>query len=418
VPARRPPAEREFLALIALSVALAALGIDVMLPAFGAIRTEFGLAPDSTAVGGLVTAYVLGLAFGQLALGPLSDRFGRRPVLYAGFALYGLGAVAAAMAPSLQALLVARLVWGLGASGPRVVTLAIVRDCYEGERMSRAMSFVMAVFLLVPIVAPTIGASIVAVASWRWVFGVSMVAAVLMSLWALRLPETLPVEQRLGLRPARMLAAARVVVGERQTVAYTVALTALFGAFLSYIATSELLVGDVYRRPTLFPLVFGGLALSMGAAVLLNARIVERVGTRRLAHGVLLAYLCMAALLVGGGLLTDGRPPFAVFLVGFALLLACHALLIPNMTSLAMAPMGAVAGTASSLIGTSQIAGGALLGSFIDQRYDGSVLPLSAGFLGLGVVALLAVLVAERGRLFGAAARPPAAAVAPPVPRA
>jgi MFS transporter, DHA1 family, multidrug resistance protein len=416
--ARSRPSEAEFIALIALSIALAALGIDVMLPAFPAIRAELDLPPDSTAVGGLVTAYFLGLAIGQLVHGPISDRFGRRPTLYAGFTLYGVGAVLAILAPSLPLLLAARFVWGLGAAGPRVVTVAVIRDTYEGDRMSRAMSFVMAVFLVVPVLAPSIGAAIVSVAGWRWIFGVCVLAAALMALWAVRLPETLAPEHRLELRFGRVLAAARFVVTERRTVGYTVALTALFGAFLSYIATSELLIGDVYGRPAAFPVVFGGLALVMGVAALANTRLLKRVPTGRLAHGVLLGYLGAALLLALLAVATGGRPPLPVFLAGVATMLAAHALLIPNLTSLAMAPMGSVAGTASSLVGASQIAGGALLGAGLDRLYDGSIRPLASGFLVLGCVAFAAVLVAERGQLFRVPTPPVTAPLLPPTPEA
>jgi MFS transporter, DHA1 family, multidrug resistance protein len=415
---RGRPGEAEFIALIALSIALAALGIDIMLPAFPAIRAEFGLPPDSTTVGGLVTAYFLGLAIGQLVHGPLADRFGRRPTLYTGFALYGVGAVLAILAPSFSLLLLARFVWGLGAAGPRVVTVAVIRDTYDGDRMSRAMSFVMAVFLIVPVLAPTIGAGVVAVAGWRWIFGVCVAAAAVMALWAIRLPETLAPEHRLELRFGRVATAVRFVLAERRTVGYTVALTALFGAFLSYIATSELLIGDVYQRPAAFPVVFGGLAMVMGVAALANTRLLRRVRTGRLAHGVLLAYLAAAALLVLLALLGGGRPPLPVFLVGVAAMLTAHALLIPNLMSLAMEPMGAVAGTASSLVGASQIAGGALLGAALDRFYDGTVLPLALGFLGFGVVAFVAVLVAEGGQLFRTPVDPDLAPLLPPTPEA
>jgi MFS transporter, DHA1 family, multidrug resistance protein len=415
---RSRPGEAEFIALIALSIALAALGIDIMLPAFPAIREELALPPDSTATGGLVTAYFLGLAIGQLFYGPLADRFGRRPTLYAGYALYGVGAVLAALAPSLSTLVAARFVWGLGAAGPRMVTVAVIRDTYEGDRMSRAMSFVMAVFLIVPVLAPTIGAAVVAVAGWRWIFGVCVLAAAAMALWALRLPETLAPEHRLELRFGRVLAAARYVVSERRTVGYTLALTALFGAFLAYIATAELLIGDAYGRPAAFPAIFGGLALAMGVASLANTRLLRRVHTGSLAHGVLLAYLVAAGLLVLLAVAGGGRPPLPVFIVGVAIMLGAHALLIPNLTSLAMTPMGAVAGTASSLIGASQIAGGALLGAGVARFYDGTILPLTLGFLGLGGLALGAVLVAERGQLFGAPAAPASAPLLPPTPDA
>jgi DHA1 family bicyclomycin/chloramphenicol resistance-like MFS transporter len=403
----------EFTALLAMSMAMAALGIDLMLPAFGAIRADLGLPPGSTAVAGLVTAYFLGLAVGQLAYGPLSDRYGRRTTLFVGYAIYAVGASAAVVSPSLTDLLVSRFVWGIGAAGPRVVTLAVIRDRFEGERMSQVMSFVMAVFLLVPIMAPSLGAAVVAVASWRWLFGACLVAVIGMALWSLRLPETLHEEHRLELRLGRIMRAARLVVSDRQTAAYTLAMTALYGVFISYIGSSEIIFAETFGLATAFPVIFGGLAAVMGGAMLVNARVVKRVGTRRLAHSVLIAYVVAAAALVGVAVATGGRPPLWLFLLGLAAMLAAHALLIPNFNTIAMAPMARIAGTASAVIGAVQIAVGALLGSLLDRAFDGTVRPLSFGFLGYGVVALALVVWAERGRLF----RPPTDPV-PEVPAA
>lgn len=398
---RRPALGRvEFTSFLAMSMALAALGIDLMLPAFGAIRADLGLGEESTAVAGLVTAYFIGLAVGQLVYGPVADRFGRRPTLYVGYGIYAVGALLATIAPTLPLLLAARLIWGIGAAGPRVVTLAVVRDSYEGERMSRAMSFIMAVFILVPIIAPTLGAAIATFTTWRWIFGVCVAAAAVMALWAVRLPETLREEHRRELRVKPIAAAARVVLSDRHTVAYTLAMTSLYGVFTSYIGSSEIIFSETFDQADAFPLIFGGLAAVMGGAMLANARVVGRLGTRRLAHGVLVGYIAIAASLVVLSVLTDGRPPLPIFLVALAAMLASHALLIPNMNTIAMTPMGAVAGTASSIIGAVQIAVGAGLGALLDNAFDGTVLPMSLGFLGYGILAFGLVLWAERGRLF------------------
>jgi MFS transporter, DHA1 family, multidrug resistance protein len=398
---RRGPTTLEFTALLALSMALVALGTDIMLPALGAIRAELGLAPDATSVAMLVTAYFVGLAVGQLAYGPLSDRFGRRRALFVGYGIYIAGALASAAAPSLALLVASRFVWGLGAAGPRVVTVAVIRDTYEGERMSRAMSFVMAIFVLVPIIAPLLGAAIVAVASWRWVFGACVVGAVIMTVWALlRLPETLANEHQLELRMRRVATAARVVVSDRQALGYGLAMTVLYGSFMSYLASSEIIIGDAFGRPDLFPAIFATLAAVMGCAMLVNARIVGRVGTRRLGHAMLLIYLGVAGVFLTISIATDGRPQLWVFVACIAPLLASHALLIPNLNTIAMVNMAPVAGTASSIIGATQIALGAALGAMIDQAFAGTVLPLSTGFVTLGVVALGLVLWVERGRLF------------------
>lgn len=399
--ARREPGRVELTALLAMSMALAALGIDVMLPALGSIRADLGLAADSTAVTGLITAYFLGMAVGQLGYGPLADRFGRRTTLFVGYGIYAMGALAGAFLASLGGLLVARFVWGLGAAGPRVITLAIVRDRWEGERMARAMSFIMAVFILVPILAPSIGAAVVSVASWRWLFGGSALAAAVMTLWAARrLPETLACEHQLPLRFRRVLAAARQAATHRQTALYTLALTVLFGAFTSYLGSSEVIYGQVFDVAELFPVLFGALAFVMGLAMLVNANVVERFGTRRFAHAVLIGYVVAALVLVAVAVATGGTPPLWLFMVGMAAMLASHALLIPNFNTIAMHPMGAIAGTASSVIGAVQLAVGALLGALLDRLFNGTILPLSLGFLGYGLVAMGLVLWAERGQLF------------------
>ncbi len=379
----------QLISLLAFSMALTALGIDLLLPAFGAVRVEFGLAADDNATAGLVTAYFLGLAGGQLVYGVLADSLGRRRTLYLGYGIYFLGAVASFLAPSLATLYAARVLWGLGAAGSRVVTLAVIRDTWVGDRMSRAMSFVMAVFITVPILAPTLGQLIVDVAPWRWIFGACAVGVVLVATWARRLPETLAVEDRLPLQADRLVAATKAVLREPRTMWPALAMTALYGVFTSWIASSELLISDVFGRGEQFPLVFGGLAASLGVAMLVNARVVEAMGTRRVtrlaAGGYVVASVVFAVLAVVSG----GVPPFWPFAVVLAVLLGSHALLVPNINSLAMEHVGHVAGTASSVIGALQIAGGALLGTLLDRTFDGSVTPLALGFLGYGVLAWL-----------------------------
>ncbi|MBW3657083.1 MAG: MFS transporter, partial [Actinobacteria bacterium] len=270
----------------------------------------------------------------------------------------------------------------------------------EGERMSRAMSFVMAVFILIPVVAPALGAGIAAVASWRWIFGTCVLAVAIMAVWSRRLPETLKEEHRRELQFARLLEAARIVVSNRRTVAYALAMTSLYGVLTAYLGSAEIIFTEVFDASAEFPFLFGGLAAVMGVGMLANARVVGRVGVRRLAHLTLVVYLGIAGALTLLSVLTGGRPPLWAFMLGLAGMLAGHALVIPNFNTIAMQPMAAVAGTASSVIGAVQIAVGALLGAVIDRSFDGTVTPLAVGFLVLGVVALGFVVFAERGRLF------------------
>lgn len=392
--------------MVAMIMASTALGIDLMLPAFGDIRLAFGLAPDSTAVAGIVTAYFLGLALAQVLYGPVADRFGRKATLYTGYSLYVIGAVAAAVAPSLVGLYLARFVWGVGAAGPRVVALSVIRDRFEGERMARAMSFVMAIFILVPVIAPSLGAGILAISSWRWVFASCALYAVAVALWSLRLPETLKPEHRLELSWGQVLRAGRFVVGNRQTLGYTMAIAALFGAFSSYLASSELVMRDVFGRPDLFPVIFGSVAAVMGASMLVNGSLVGRYGVRRMSHTALLAFVLLGGGLAVFAILTGGTPPLWPFVFGLALTLGFYGLVFPNFNTIAMNPMGAVAGTAAAVIGTVSTAVGAGLGALLDRRFDGTVIPLTSGFVVSGLVCLGFVLWAERGRLFQPLDRP------------
>jgi MFS transporter, DHA1 family, multidrug resistance protein len=410
---------REFTILISMIMALAAIGIDLMLPAFDDIRAHFGLVPDSPDVAQIVTMFLLGMAISQYVYGPLADRFGRRPVLYAGFAVYFVGALGAALAPSLELILLSRFIWGMGAAGPRVVSVSIVRDIYSGEEMAKAMSFILAIFIMVPILAPSIGAGLIAVFGWRstFAFGAVMVTAV--AFWARRLPETLDEADRRPINPAAIGSATWEVLTNRQTMGYTLARTATFGAFSSYLASSERIFGEIYGRPDQFPFIFGGISASMGVAILVNTKLVDRIGARRTVHTFLSVYLGWAFLFWAVTAAADGQPSFWVFVGCLAVLAGMHALLIPNFNTISMWPMGHIAGTASAVIGTIPVAGGALIGLIIDRQYTDSVAPLVIAFAVLGTLSFLFVLWAEGGNLFsrngGSRGERPEIAMRPPV---
>ncbi|MGF1666541.1 MAG: multidrug effflux MFS transporter [Acidimicrobiia bacterium] len=387
-----PPKRVELTVMVAMIMATGALGIDLMLPAFGAIRESFGLPEDSTATARIVTAYFVGMAVGQLVFGVISDRYGRRRALHIGLWLYVVAATAAAVSPTLNILLAARFVWGFAASGPRVVAVAVVRDLFEGDRMAQAMSFIMAVFVLVPVVAPTLGAAVLAVSNWHWVFGVCVIFALGLLLWTRRLPETLDPAHRRDLRFATFVEAGRIVLTNRSTMAYTVGLTLLFGVFSSYLASSELIVGGIIGRPDMFPLIFGGLAAVMGTAMVANGSVVRRFGTTRMATGGLWAYVGWAWAMAAASIVWGGVPGVAVYMLGVAPLLALHALVFPNLNTAAMQPMGAIAGIASAVIGTISTAVGAVIGAVIDRSMGDTITPLAIGFAVAGTLALAITL--------------------------
>jgi DHA1 family bicyclomycin/chloramphenicol resistance-like MFS transporter len=393
-----PAVKRSFTVVVAAAMASTALSIDIMLPAFSDIRADLELAPDAPEVSGLLTAFFLGLSVAQVPMGVLSDRFGRKPVLWFGSALFVTGAVLAAVSTTLSLMLVARFLWGVGAAGPRVVAIAMIRDVFEGASMARAMSFVMAIFIVVPILAPTVGAGIVRLGSWRAVFGFCALAGVALAAAATTLPETLAPARRRPMSFRPTVAAARSVVSEPRTLVHGLALTALFAVFAAYLGGVELIVGGVFGLDDWFPLIFGGVAVTMGLAVFLNGRFVEVVGLDRLIQATLLTYLAAAAALAVIAATTGGRPSFAVFVAPLVVVLCCHGLLIPNLNAAAMEPLGDAAGLGSALLGTVSTALGALIASRIDHAYDATVRPLTYAFVVAGVLALGVIGAGGRAR--------------------
>jgi DHA1 family bicyclomycin/chloramphenicol resistance-like MFS transporter len=376
----------EFIAMISMLMAVVALAIDMMLPAFGVMRSEFGLAADSNALALIVTFFFVGLALGQPVFGPLSDALGRKRVLYIGLAVYVLGSVGAAFAPSLAVLLVLRLVAGFGAAGPNVVARGIVRDAYEGQTMAKIMSYVMAVFIVVPVVAPTLGALLLTFGSWQLIFWFFAAFGLGVGLWTRRLPETLPPERRIPLNLSHLAKATGIVFRSRFTMGLTFAQAALFAFFTSYLASSQLIIDDVFGLDAWFPIIFGGSAAVLGLGMLVNAQLLNSISLRPLLERTFVWYGAAAVLLAVIAWTTDGAPPFWLFMIGLLPVLFGHALLIPNLNAAAMIPMGHVAGTAAAVMGTITILVGASVGAIIDIAYNGSIIPLAtAGLVGVSV---------------------------------
>jgi MFS transporter, DHA1 family, multidrug resistance protein len=399
-PARRMPSFGEFVAMMAGLMAMTALSIDVMLPALPQIRADFQIA-DANAQQLVVTSYVLGFALGQLFHGPQSDWLGRRPVLLAGLGVYALASFGCLVAPSFGVLLAARFLQGAANAAPRVIAIAVVRDVYGGRRMAEVMSFVMMVFIIVPVLAPSIGGAFLLAGSWHLIFAFLFVVSLALLAWmALRLPETQPPERRRPLSVAWLTGAFGETVRTRQTLGYTLATGTVFGALMGYINSAQQVFVEVYDLGALFPLAFGCVAAALALAAFLNSRFVGRLGMRRVSHAALIGFAVTALLHLGLDLAYDG-PPLAAFVLLLALDLFFFGLLMPNFNAIAMEPMGHIAGTASSFVGAVTTGLAAGLGWVVGQHYDGTATPLLAGFAVFGVLGLLIVLVTEKGRLFG-----------------
>lgn len=389
----------EFVVLAAAMMSTQAIAIDAMLPAFPVIVRTLRVA-DENHVQWIVTAYMTGLGCGQLFWGLMSDRFGRRPILIGGLGLYVLAALLCGLAGSFHTLLAWRFVHGLSAASV-VVTRSVIRDLYSGRHMARVMSLTFMVFLTVPILAPSLGALILMLAPWRYIFIVCGTFAAFVCAWAAsRLPETLHPEYRLTLTRSHIVNAVRLVLLNRSSLFYTLAMTVMFGGIMAYVGMVQQIFGEVFHRAPLMPAMFALCATSMGVAAFLNSRIVERFGMRRISHTALLTYLCITALHTVIAAL--GVEQLWTFVAFQSATMACFALSISNFGAMAMDPVASVAGIGASLQGFVSTLGGALVGALIGRQFNGTMLPLAAGSLCCGAASLLFVLFAEKGRLFRA----------------
>lgn len=388
----------EFVVVIAAIMALNPFAMDMMLPALPNIGSTFHiLVANRLQV--VLSAFLIGFGLGQFIIGPLSDSFGRRPVLLGGMVLYAIASVLAVAAPSFETLLLARALAGLGTSATRVIATSVVRDCYAGRRMASVISLAMMVFIAVPVIAPSFGQAVMLMTNWRGIFVVLMVYGLVALVWtSLRLPETLPASERKAFALPDVLDAYKQTVTSRQTLGYALAAGGIQGALFAYVFSAEQVFTGTFKLGHYFPLAFAAVAFGVAVAGFLNARLVGRIGMRVMSHGALVGFLAVAAVMFTAAKL--GALPLWLFMGLSALLMFTFGLMIANFTALAMEPQGHIAGTASSLYGSITTLLGIGIGVVIGQAYDGTVLPFAAGFLLCTLATLAIVVVTEKGRLF------------------
>lgn len=384
--------------MVAALMALGALGIDIMLPALPAIGEALGVASENRRQF-VITAFLLGFGVGQLLHGPLADRYGRRPVLVAALLAYAAANLVCAVAASYPALLAARVMGGMAGAATRVVPVAIVRDRFAGREMARVMSTAFIMFMIVPVLAPTLGAGLLLVSDWRFIFAVIAALAMAVAAWFwLRMPETQHPEDRLPLSSARIAGGWRTTISDRLSLGYMLAAGAMQGGIYGYLNSIGQVVGDSFGRAKLLPMVFALTAGAIAASNFANARFVMRFGQRILSHGAVCTVLVIAAVHLW--VYHVGLETLTVFIVLQAMTLACFGLIGTNFSSMAMQNMGHIAGTASSVQGFASVMLGSLIGAVIGQSFDGTPAPMIAGFIGVSLLALVLAAVTERGRLF------------------
>jgi DHA1 family bicyclomycin/chloramphenicol resistance-like MFS transporter len=384
------PSFVEFVIIISLMMSLTALSIDAMMPALPKIGGELGIqnANDRQLI---ISMIFLGLAVGQLFFGPLSDKTGRKPAVYFGYAIYIIGSLLAILAASFPMMLTSRLLQGIGVSAPRAITMAIVRDRYAGRMMARVMSFAMTVFILVPMLAPSLGQAVLGFSGWRGIF-VSFVVIALISLtwFALRMPETLSPEQRAPFSPRHIVNATLVILKNRTALGYTVSAGLVGGAFLGYLSSAQQIFQEQYGLGEFFPILFGIISISIGLASFLNARLVMRFGMRFLVQWPLRIILGLALVALVVATLTAGQPPLWFLMAYLMLTFFCIGLLFGNQNALAMEPLGHLAGIGAAVVGSLSTLIQMPLGTMIGRSYNGTILPL---VIGIGILVGISILV-------------------------
>jgi DHA1 family bicyclomycin/chloramphenicol resistance-like MFS transporter len=390
----------EFVALMAMTTALTAMSIDAVLPALPAIGLDLGVqrANDNQLV---ISLLFLGMAVGQMFYGPVSDSIGRKPTMYIGFGLFAIGCLLSMLTTSFQIMLLGRTLQGLGTAASRIVVMALVRDQYEGRAMARVMSFVMAVFILIPVVAPAFGQAVLLVAHWRVIFGVYLLLVLVIGTWFVwRQPETLPPNRRIPFSLFRIGRAIREVITHRAAFGYTIAAGLASGAFIGYLNSAQQVFQEQYGLGRLFPLYFALLALSLGSASIMNARLVLRFGMRTLSFRALLSIVTLSVILLGLAAITAGQPPLWLLTLYFLLTFFGVGMLFGNLNALAMEPLGHIAGVGAAVVGSLSTLISLFLGTLIGQSYNGTVFPLIGGFALLSLAAIGVMRWVEAKRTF------------------
>ncbi|WP_371194297.1 multidrug effflux MFS transporter [Glaciecola sp. SC05] len=394
--ARPPLPIGEFILLMAFLTSLVALSIDAMLPALDVIGAELNSQSNQQTYL-IVSLFFAGMAIGQLFFGPFADARGRRLTILVGLIIFLLGTLVCYLSTSMEMMLAGRLIQAFGVSGPRIASMALIRDLYVGDKMARVMSFITVIFILMPMVAPLLGQVVMKTAGWRHIFTVFAVVCVISGIWFFaRQGETLPRAKRLKFnwyafwRSIVWLAKHKVVMGA------AIGMGTIFGAFLAYLSGSQTIFQDIYDTGEMFPLLFALLAFSIGAASLFNGIMVVRLGMIKLISYAMVLNLLFALVLLGESLYFDGKPPLVVFVstmfVGFFFI----GVLFGNLNSLAMQPVGHIAGVGAAFIGCFTSILAVPIAVFINSYLVDSITPIALGFLVFGVVTFCAVHIAIR----------------------
>jgi DHA1 family bicyclomycin/chloramphenicol resistance-like MFS transporter len=390
--------KRELIVLLALLMSINALSIDAMLPALDYMARDLEVA-DGNRRQLVIAVYTLTMGIGCLVPGAFADRFGRRPIILAGLGAFTVLTLLTSTLTNFEVLLWVRGATGLLAAGLMVAPMAIVRDLYSGDAMARLMSIIAAVFITVPVIAPSLGQAILLVAGWRWIFVALAGVGALAAVWVwFRLPETLTEDNKQEVNLPVILRNMREALLNRQSFGYVLGTAFLMGGVFGYVNSAQQLYQDSFGVGTMFPVLFGATAGMMAIANIVNSRIVMRFGARRVSHTGVLVFIAVSATQVWSSYAHPGNIWW--FLPLMSINLGLLGFLGANFGSIAMQPFAQIAGAASSVQTFFRMFGAALVGVAIGQSYDGTPIPFAWSLLITSSLALALVLFSEKGRLF------------------
>lgn len=376
--------------LLALMMSFVAFSIDAILPALGLIGTDLNVInPNDNQQ--IITSIFLGLAIGQLLYGPLSDSIGRKKTIFIGFGFFFLGSILCLMADNMSLMYFGRVLQGFGLSANRIVCIALIRDVYKSEEMAKVMSFIMTVFIIVPTLAPTLGQVILNFSTWKMIFISLLVFTTIVTAWfAIKQEETLTEDKRKTFSFKRTKNAVVEIFSNKQSFNYMIISGLIFAAFMTYLNMSQQIFQDLYGKTQSFPYYFALIALSIGLASFLNGRLVEKFGMVKIVKMSLYAVISLSGLFVLY-IQNFGNPSFVVFITCLIPIMFSVGFLFGNLNSIAMEPLGHIAGTGASVIGSVSTFISVPISAYIGSLYQDSVLPLIVSFLVLGIFSIFII---------------------------
>ncbi|TNJ42133.1 multidrug effflux MFS transporter [Tamlana fucoidanivorans] len=385
---QKPHFRFEFVALMASLMSIVALSIDALLPAIPEISQHLNITNNADNQQ-LITMIFLGLGLGQLVLGPLSDSFGRKPMVYVGFIIFIIGSILCVTTKNFDMMILGRLLQGIGLSSPRSIALSIIRDSFSGDYMAKIVSIVVMFFILVPVIAPTLGKLLMTLFNWQSIFYVNLIFGIIVMLWFwLRQPETLPKKRRIPFSSHLFIDGVKEFFKYKEAVAFTIISGFITGSFMVYLSTAQQIFQDQYDLADMFPYIFASLAISIGLATFMNSQLVEKFGMWRIAFASTIAYAVISLLYLI--LFWSGTNPSIYILVGFfALQFFAVGFLFGNLRALALEPLGHIAGIGAAINGFVSTVMAVPIANFIGKYIVDSVLPMFIGFSMFGVLSLL-----------------------------